>query len=323
MPSSCLPNALHDMNTPAPLPRIGFIGLGVMGAPMVSHLAHAGHPVALLDATPLLAEQLALTLPDARACATAREVAEHSDIVITMLPNGRVVRQVVEGEHGLLAGLAPGSLLLDTSSSEPWITRETAAMLATRGVAMVDAPVSGAQWGAQAAELVFMVGGNAADVARVRQLLDVMGRAVFHLGPLGSGHAMKCINNLITAMVLTATAEGLTIGRRHGLDPAVMTDVLNESTGGSWITRTHIHQRVISRSFDDPFKLELMLKDVGIAMGLGTEADLPTPLSALGHQLWRAASRAAGPGASVSEFVRWVEDQAGTPLEGGQAATPA
>ena len=251
---------------------------------------------------------------------TPAAVAPRSDIVITMLPNGQVVQQVALGEQGLVQGLKPGALLLDTSSAEPWLTRQTAAALAERGVAMVDAPVSGAQWGAQEANLVFMVGGEAADVARVRPLLDVMGRAVFHLGALGAGHAMKCINNLITAITFSATAEGLVVGKRYGLDPAVMVDVLNESTGGSWITQNHIHQRVLSRTFDDPFKLELMLKDVGIALELARETAAPVPLSGLGQQLWQAAAHAAGPGASVSELVRWVEQQAGTPVTPGAAA---
>ena len=147
---------------------------------------------------------------------------------------------------------------------------------------MVDAPVSGAQWGAQAAELVFMVGGAAADLARVRPLLDAMGRAVHHVGPLGAGHTMKCINNMITAMTFIATAEGLAIGKRAGLDPVAMNEVLNDSTGASWLTRNHFAQRVFSRTFDDPFKLDLMAKDVGIAMGLAQEHGLPLPLSAVG-----------------------------------------
>jgi 3-hydroxyisobutyrate dehydrogenase len=137
---------------------------------------------------------------------------------------------------------------------------------------------------------------------------------VFHLGALGAGHTMKCLNNLITAVTLTATAEGLAIGTRAGLDPAVMTDVLNEATGGSWITRTHIHQRVISRSFDDPFKLELMLKDMGIAVDLARELGLPAPISEEGRRLWQQADAARGPGVSVSELVRWVEIEAGTEI---------
>ena len=300
---------------------IGFVGLGVMGGPMAGHLARAGHRLRLLDARPGVAEALVQSLGGtARACATPAALAEGCDIVITMLPNGQVVQQVALGEQGLVHGLKPGALLLDTSSAEPWLTRQTAAALAERGVAMVDAPVSGAQWGAEAAELVFMVGGSAADVQRVQPLLQRMGRAVHHVGGVGAGHMMKCINNLITAMTFSATMEGLTLGKRVGLDPAAMVQVLNESTGGSWITRNHIAQRVISRSFDDPFKLELMLKDIGIALGLAQDAQLPMPLSGLAQQLWRAANRAAGPGASVSELARWVEQQAGVEVSPGAAA---
>ncbi|MBU1360895.1 MAG: NAD(P)-dependent oxidoreductase [Gammaproteobacteria bacterium] len=288
-------------------PRVGFVGLGVMGAPMSSHLSRAGHSVWLHDAQPGRAAQVAEGLDGATACQSPHEVAAHSDIVITMLPNGRVVRDVVFGEAGLAYGLASGTLLLDTSSAEPWLTRETAARLKEQGVSMVDAPVSGAEQGAIAAELVFMVGASDADLGRVRPLLELMGKHVFHLGDVGSGHTMKCLNNLITAITLSATAEGLAIGTRAGLDPAAMTDVLNASTGGSWISRTHIHQRVLNRKFDDPFKLELMLKDMDIALDLANELGVPAVISGTGHQLWQAAALDQGPGASVSRLVSWVE----------------
>jgi 3-hydroxyisobutyrate dehydrogenase len=304
-----------------PSQAIGFVGLGVMGAPMAGHLARAGHRLTLLDADPALAPRLAAQFGGAcRAVDTPAAVAAASDIVITMLPNGSVVQQVALGEQGLIAGLRPGALLLDTSSAEPWLTQATAQALAAKGATVVDAPVSGAAWGAAEANLVFMVGGSAADVARVRPLLDRMGRAVFHLGEVGAGHAMKCLNNLITAMTFSATAEGLVIGKRYGLDPAAMVDVLNESTGQSWITENHIRQRILSRSFDDPFKLELMLKDVGIANALARETGTAAPMAGLGQQLWQAASRAAGPGASVSELVRWVERQ--NDVELGPGAGP-
>jgi 3-hydroxyisobutyrate dehydrogenase len=300
---------------------IGFIGLGVMGVPMARHLGQAGHRVQGFDVSSAALERLRVAHPAANACASARDAARGADVVFTMLPNGRVVRDTVLAPDGIAAGLAPGALLVDTSSSEPWLTRETAAALAARGAAMVDAPVSGAQWGAEAAELVFMVGGAAADVQRARPLLDVMGKQVFHLGPLGAGHTMKCLNNLVTALTLTATAEALAAGTRCGLDPAVMTDVLNASTGGSWITRTHIHQRVISRTFDDPFKLELMLKDITIALGVAREAGVPMPLAEAGHPLWQAADRALGPGVSVSELVRWVEQRAGVQITSAGASS--
>lgn len=297
---------------------IGFIGLGVMGAPMATHLAHAGHALTLLDARNEVAGDLAASLGSgAAAVATPREVAERSDVIITMLPNGHVVQQVATGPDGIVHGVRKGALVLDTSSCEPWLTEQTAKALGERGATMVDAPVSGAQWGAIDAKLVFMVGGSNEDVARIRPLLDVMGRAVFHLGGLGCGHAMKCINNCITAITLANTAEGLVAGKRYGLDPKVMVDVLNESTGGSWITQTHFNQRVFNRAFDDPFKLELMLKDMGIAVELAKETSTPVPLWGLGQQLWRMADHDAGAGASVSELVRWVEKQSGTELTPG------
>jgi 3-hydroxyisobutyrate dehydrogenase-like beta-hydroxyacid dehydrogenase len=302
------------MSTTSRIPSVGFVGLGVMGEPMASHLSRAGHPLALYDAAPGLAARIAAGLDRASALATPADVAAASDIVITMVPNGEVVRDLIVGANGLLEGLRAGSLLLDTSSSEPWLTRGSGALLADKNVAMVDAPVSGAQWGAQAAELVFMVGGDAKDVERVRPLLDAMGRAVFHLGPLGCGHAMKCLNNLVTSVNLLAVSEGLAIGKRYGLDPSVMTDVLNESTGMSWVSQTHIKKRVISRAFDDPFKLALMLKDIGIATELSRSAQIPTPIAALTQQLWRAAALANEPDASVSELVRWVEKTTRTEL---------
>jgi 3-hydroxyisobutyrate dehydrogenase len=299
---------------------IGFIGLGVMGAPMATHLARAGHRLTLLDLDTAAATQLADTLgKPARVAATPQELAQACEVVITMLPDGQVVQQVALAENGLLQGAHPGLLLVDTSSCEPWLTERTGAALAERGVAMIDAPVSGAQWGAVDAQLVFMVGGAERDVARARPLLETMGRAVFHLGPLGAGHAMKCINNCITAVTLANTAEGLVAGKRYGLDPQAMLAVLNASTGGSWITQTHFEQRVFNRAFDDPFKLALMLKDMGIAVELARGTGTPVPLWGLGQQLWRMADHAAGPGASVSELVRWVERQSGTELTPGSA----
>lgn len=305
----------HSPSPAMPL-DIGFIGLGVMGAPMAGHLARAGHRLTVLDADAGLARQVASSL-GAVAVATPAEVAARSGIVITMLPDGQVVQQVALGEKGLVQGLRPGALLLDTSSAEPWLTQATATALSECGATMVDAPVSGAAWGAAEANLVFMVGGAPNDLERVRPLLDRMGRAVFHLGGVGAGHAMKCLNNLITAMTFSATSEGLVIGKRYGLDPAAMVDVLNESTGQSWITGNHIRQRILSRSFDDPFKLALMLKDVGIANALARETGSAAPMAGLGQQLWQAAARAAGPGASVSELVRWVEQQSDAEITPG------
>jgi 3-hydroxyisobutyrate dehydrogenase-like beta-hydroxyacid dehydrogenase len=294
--------------------QIGFIGLGVMGTPMAGHLVRAGHELTVLDIDRAKAERLAATHAKVRIAASPREVAARSDVVITMLPSGEYVREVAVGAAGLIEGFDGGELLIDTSSCEPWLTRETAARLAANDVAMVDAAVSGAELGAKAATLVFMVGGDARDVERASPLLRIMGQHVFHLGPVGAGHAMKSINNTITAMTLTATAEGLVLGKRLGLDPNVMTDVLNVSTGMSWITQTHIKQRITNRAFDDPFKLELMVKDIGIALELAAREHAKMPLSELGQRLWENADRMAGSGASVSELVRYVEREAGVEI---------
>jgi len=292
-----------------------------MGTPMSGHLADAGYAVTVYDlddaASTALAAAKGVTVADSPAA-----LAAQSEIVLTMLPDGNVVRDVSLGADGLADGFQAGSLLIDTSSSQPWITRATADGLAAVGVTMVDAPVSGAQWGAEAAELVFMVGGAEDDVARARPLLDVLGRATFHLGPLTSGHVMKCINNTVTAMTFQATLEGLALGVAAGLDPFVMNDVFNESTAGSWITRNHTAQRILSRSFDDPFRLALMLKDVEIANGLAEQLELELTMAALCRESYRAADHAAGAGASLSDLGRWVESNTGVTI-GATEAAPA
>jgi 3-hydroxyisobutyrate dehydrogenase len=300
-------------------PRIGFIGIGVMGAPMAGHLAKAGYTLSIHDINQARAEALASEHEGITVFDTPRAVGEISDIVITMLPSGHYVRDVALGESGIIAGMQSGGLLLDTSSSEPWLTQETAKALAAAGIDMVDAPVSGAQAGAQAAQLVFMVGGAKKSVDRAMPLFRVMGDQVFHLGPTGAGHAMKCINNLITSTSFMATAEGLTVGKKLGLDPNVMVDVLNVSTGMSWISQTQFKQRIMSRTFDDPFKLELMVKDIGIAMELAKRNAIPMPLASLDQELWKAAERSSEKGSNVSDMVRWIERMTKTEITSGSS----
>jgi 3-hydroxyisobutyrate dehydrogenase len=295
--------------------RVGFIGLGVMGTPMAGHLAAAGHQLNLMDLRADHARALATQLGgEAKAFTSASALGAQSEVVFTMLPDGKVVREVCLGENGLLAGMQAGSLVLDTSSAEPWLTLETGAQLAAKGIAMVDAPVSGAAWGAIEANLVFMMGGALHDIERVKPLLALLGRSVFHLGELGSGHRMKCLNNMITALTLCATTEGLLIGKRAGLDPLAMTQVLKASTGQSWICDSQFEKRIFNRAFDDPFKLSLMAKDVGIANALGKEVGASTPMADLGLQLWQQAVAATPVGASLSEMVRWMEQNNATEL---------
>ena len=291
--------------------KLGFIGLGVMGLPMAQHLAAAGYDMTVHDINRGVLNSFQSKHPGASIAISPMEVASASDIVITMLPSGREVSETVLGPDGLLKSFKAGSLLLDTSSSEPWYTQEVSARLKEAGVAMVDAPVSGAEVGAIEAELVFMVGGDSASVERVRPLLEILGTRLFHLGPTGAGHTMKSINNLITAATFLATAEGLIIGTSSGLDPAVMNDVLNVSTGMSWISKTHIAQRILSRRFDDPFKLDLMVKDINIALKVAHDMKLQPAHSEATQSLWQHIQSTLPKGSSVSELVRALESRSG------------
>src|SRR6185312_126702 len=294
--------------------RLGFIGLGVMGTPMAGHLARAGHTLTLFDLNEATARKLAAPFNNVSVARSPLEVGAASDVVLTMLPSGKEVRDVALGDDGLLHGLKPGGLLLDTSSSEPWFTREVASRLGESGIAMVDAPVSGAEAGAKAADLVFMIGGDPADVARVAPILSLLGKRHFHLGPVGSGHVMKSINNLVTAVTLLATTEGLLAGTKLGLDPAAMNDVLDVSTGGSWVGNTQFRRHIFSRRYDDQFKAALMMKDINIALRVFDDAAFEGPVSAAARRVWSAIQQDLPADSSLSEIVRAVETESGVAL---------
>ncbi|HXE17816.1 MAG TPA: NAD(P)-dependent oxidoreductase [Stellaceae bacterium] len=294
--------------------RLGFIGLGVMGAPMAGHLAKAGRMLTVFDLNGDAARRLAAPYNNVAVAESPRAVAASSDVVLTMLPSGREVRAVALGDDGLLQGLKPGGLLLDTSSSEPWFTREVASRLAEAGIAMVDAPVSGAEAGAKAADLVFMIGGASEDVARVKPILSLLGKRHFHLGPVGSGHVMKSINNLVTAVTLMATTEGMIAGAKLGLDPAAMNDVLDVSTGGSWVGNTQFRRHIFTGRYDDQFKAALMMKDINIAARIFDDAAFEGPVSAAARRVWSAIQQDLPADSSLSEIVRAVETESGVAL---------
>lgn len=279
--------------------RIAFIGLGVMGAAMAGHLARAGHDVTGYDRDPDAGDGLA-------RAANARDAVENADVVLTMLPNGEVVSEVI---RQIATSLKPGALFIDTSSAEPWLTQSSADLLAQHGVCMVDAPVSGAEWGAKAAELVFMVGGAPEDVEQARPVLNIMGRAVHHVGPIGAGHVMKAVNNVITAATVVATAEAMEVGRAWGLDAHAMVDVLDESTGGSWWSATRLRQDVLNGAFADGFKLALMQKDVRIACDLARQKGLEPDILARNLTLWSEADAALGPDRPVTEMARYAAER--------------
>ena len=298
---------------------VGFIGLGTMGRPMVAQLLGGGFAVCVYD---IDADAVAATqaLGDGvTACASPAEVGASCGIVVTMLPSGHEVSDTVMGEDGVASAMVPGGIVLDTSSSQPWLTQDLARALEAKGIALVDAPVSGAREGAESGTLTFMVGGEAESIARCRPLLEAMGERIFHVGEVGAGHVVKSINNLLTATTYLATAEAVTIGAQYGIDPAVIVDVINESTGMNQVTQRQFKRRVLTRQFDSGFSLDLMAKDVGIALELARRMDLPLPVSTLGGTQWRAARQHLGGGRNIAEIVRWVEHCTGVELASGNA----
>jgi 3-hydroxyisobutyrate dehydrogenase len=294
--------------------NIGFVGVGVMGSRMARNLAKAGHKLTVYDADAAITAEVAKDIGGV-ASKSPRAVAAASEIVVTMLPNGHVVRDAVQGDDGLAVGFKPGALLIDCSSAEPWIAREIADRLRERKVEMVDAPVSGAEEGARTATLVFMCGGSDEALARARPVLEAMGNHIFHVGPLGAGHTMKAINNVTTALSFLCTAEALLVGKSYGLNARAMLDVMNVSTGYSFASQNRFLYDVITRKFEDRFRLDLMLKDMGIAEQLASAHKLPVPMIESGRERWQKAVETLGPGAVTTEIVRYVEQEMGVELK--------
>ncbi len=275
--------------------RIGFIGLGNMGMPMAANLGRGGHDVMAYDVAAERAHRFARAHA-ARATESLAELAAHAEIAITMLPTGREVRDaVLEAQGGAFAaGLRSNAIVVDMSSADPVGTRRLGADLARRGIRLVDAPVSGGVPGARDGTLAIMIGGEAETVAAVKPVLAAMGKHLFEVGGLGCGHAMKALNNFLAATSSAAGAEAVTIGRRFGLDPAVMTDVINASTGRSFASENLIKQHVLSGSFSTGFALGLLAKDVKIAADLAQQIGIEAPIGRLINQMWSEAREAVG-----------------------------
>ena len=275
--------------------RIAFIGLGNMGTPMAANLKRGGHDVMAYDIASERARRFAHTHA-AHATDSLAELAAHADIAITMLPTGREVRDALLQAQGgaFTANLHPNSIVVDMSSADPVGTRSLGADLARRGIRLVDAPVSGGVPGAEHGTLAIMIGGEAAAVAAVKPVLAAMGKNLFEVGGLGCGHAMKALNNFLAATSSAAGAEAITIGRRFGLDPAVMTDVINASTGRSFTSENLIKQHVLSGTFATGFALGLLAKDVKIAADLARQIDIEAPIGRLISELWSEAREAVG-----------------------------
>jgi 3-hydroxyisobutyrate dehydrogenase len=307
------------VNSPVIVPpaRIGFIGLGQMGGPMARNLARAGYGLVAHDVDRDALER-ACEMTSVEAGESLRAVASRCEAVITMLPDGETVRAVVLGPGGtgdcLLAGFSRGGILVDMSSSSPLATRELGVRLAERGVAMLDAPVSGGVRKAADATLSIMVGGDAQSIARCRPFFETMGRRIFMTGPLGSGHAMKALNNYVSAAGLVAAAEGVLAAQRFGLDPGNVVDILNASTGMNNSTLNKFHQFILSRAFDSGFSLDLMVKDLNTALEVARSTGSPARLAEACLEAWTEAQATLGPGLDHTAVVRYWEKLAGTEL---------
>ncbi|MEK6316024.1 MAG: 3-hydroxyisobutyrate dehydrogenase [Burkholderia gladioli] len=274
--------------------KIGFIGLGHMGAPMALNLVKAGHEVRAFD----LSEDALRLVADggAKLAGSAREAAEGAEFVITMLPAAIHVRRALTDEKGVLAGLAPGATVIDSSTIDPASAQAFGELVRERGGAFVDAPVSGGTGGAAAGTLTFMVGGSVAEFERVTPVLTGMGRNVVHCGPTGMGQVAKVCNNLVLGISMAGVAEAMSLGVALGIDPKVLGGILNTSTGRCWSADTYnpypgvIETAPSSRGYTGGFGTDLMLKDLGLANDAAKQVRQPVYLGALAQQLYQTVS---------------------------------
>jgi 3-hydroxyisobutyrate dehydrogenase len=294
-------------------PRIGFIGLGAMGQPMAARIAAAGYALTVIDADAARTAEVAKQT-GAKPGNTPADVASQSDLVVTMLPSSAVVDKVLHGSDGVLAAMARDGLILEMSSGVPDKTRTLAEAAAEKGVALADAPVSGGVGRARTGDLAIMFGGDDAAFAKAKPILESMGSSIIRTGSVGTAHAMKALNNLVSAGGFLIGIEALLIGQRFGLDPALMVDVLNVSTGMNNSTQKKFKQFVLSRKFDAGFGLDLMVKDLGIALGVAEATNTPSPFSSVCRNIWSDAQTALGRGQDHTALARFCEAVAGSEL---------
>ncbi len=291
--------------------KIGFVGIGAMGTPMATNLAKAGYKLVIYDTdvkrTAALASTLEVEVADSLAA-----IGAACGTVITMLPDGKIVRQALCGETDsykdcIAAALKPGSLVIDMSSSSPVGTRELGALLEKRGIKLVDAPVSNGVRGAIAATLAIMIGGDTTMFTQMKPLFEKMGNQIFHAGPLGAGHAIKALNNYVSAAGLVAACEAVVAGRRFGLDGAVIVDILNASSGMNNTTRNKFKQHMLSGTYGAGFFTGLMAKDVRTALEVieatGTSSGLAKPCT----DIWNKIEQDLGFTADHTEMFRYIE----------------
>ncbi len=273
--------------------QIAFIGLGNMGGPMARNLLAAGHGVAVFDLSE--AALAGMAEAGARVAGSGREAVAGAEVVITMLPAGAHVEAVYlasDDQACLLDRLPAGTLLLDCSTIAAETARSLAAAAAQRGLAMLDAPVSGGVGGAEAGTLTFMVGGDGDALDRARPVLEAMGKNIFQAGEAGAGQVAKMCNNMLLAVLMSGTAEALALGVREGLDPAVLSNIMKQSSGGNWALNVYnpypgVMEGVpASRGYEGGFLVDLMLKDLGLALDAAAKLGQSAPLGSLARSLY-------------------------------------
>ncbi|MFZ5783200.1 MAG: NAD(P)-dependent oxidoreductase [Pseudomonadota bacterium] len=296
------------MTTLSPPATIAFIGLGMMGRPMAARLAEAGFRLRVYDLSQKAVSDFVGSHPTALATASPKAAAQGADGLITMLPDGKVVRQaLIDGPDAARGGLVAGTLVIDMSSSNPVDTQKLARDLAAQGVALLDAPVSGGVRRAVDGSLSIMVGGSAADLERARPAFAAMGKTITLCGPAGAGHTLKALNNYLSAAGLVAMCEALVVGEAFGLDPGTMVDVFNTSTGKSNATEVKGRQFVVPRNFAAGFTTALMAKDLRTAGEVADHLKLNMPMLRQAVDYWRDAEGRLGKGADHTEIFRYAE----------------
>lgn len=294
--------------------RIGFVGLGIMGRPMVGNLLAAGYPVTVWNRSQ----------PGVDACveagATAADgpagVAASADIFISMVTDSPDVEAVLRGPGGAIEGLRAGSLVVDMSTISPVVTRSIAARLAAHDVAMIDAPVSGGDAGAIAGTLSIMVGGEASDVERARPVFEVLGTTITHVGPIGAGQTVKLCNQVAIAGALEGVCEALSLAQKSGVDPARMLDAISAGAAGSW-QLSNLGPRIIDRDFAPGFMVRLLQKDLRLALGAAQEVQQPLPVTALVHQLFHQLEALGSGGEGTQALARVLESLGRTEIRRG------
>lgn len=290
-------------------PNLGFVGLGNIGNPVCRHLLDRGHEVSVHDADAEAMEKFRGT--PARIRLSLPELARSSDAVFLSLPNSDIVEKVVLGDGGLAEGLPPGSVVIDTSSSRPSSTREIAGRLSERGAHLLDAPVSGGVLRAKEGSLTVMVGGEREVFERFRGVMEVFGEKVFYVGESGAGHLTKAINNLMSAATLATAAEAVLLGVRAGLDAERVIEVVNASSGRSNSTEVKFPEYILSGKFDDGFAIDLMNKDVKIALDEAANLGFPMLLGGGVGQVWQAAVSGGHGAESHTAIYAFLEELAG------------